>query len=100
MHTEAKALSQDASRRHVFLSFYLCEGEGAGKDENIHEVDEAVEEGDWSLHRQTVGGFDILQFMLVVDGGKITELFIDKSYIHPSIQFILSTGSLKLLTIQ
>ena len=44
--TEAKALSQDASRRHVFLSFYLGEVERAGEDENVHEVDEALQEGD------------------------------------------------------
>lgn len=42
VRTEAKALSQDASWRHVFLSFYLCEVEGAGKDENVHEANEAL----------------------------------------------------------
>ena len=42
VRTEAKALPQDASWRHVFLSFYLREVERAGKDEDIHEVDEAL----------------------------------------------------------
>lgn len=40
--TKAKTLPKDASGRHVFLCFYLCEVEGAGKNENIHQVDEAL----------------------------------------------------------
>lgn len=44
--TEAQALSQDASRRHVLLSFYLGKVEGAGKDEDVHQADEALQEGD------------------------------------------------------
>lgn len=40
--TEAKTLPKDASGRHVFLCFYLCEVEGAGENENIHQVDEAL----------------------------------------------------------
>lgn len=41
-YTKTKTLSEDASGRHVFLCFYLCEVEGAGKYENIHQVDEAL----------------------------------------------------------
>lgn len=41
-HTKTKTLSEDASGRHVFLRFYLCEVQGAGKNENIHQVDEAL----------------------------------------------------------
>lgn len=40
--TETKTLPQHATRRHVFLCFYLCEVEGAGKNENVHQVDEAL----------------------------------------------------------
>lgn len=40
--TEAKALSEDAPRGHVFLRFYLREVERAGKYENICQVDEAL----------------------------------------------------------
>lgn len=50
VRTKAKALSEDASRRHVLLRFYLSEVEGASKDENIREVDEALQERDGSLH--------------------------------------------------
>lgn len=42
VRTEAEALSEDAPRRHVFLSFDLGEVEGAGEDENVHQVDEAL----------------------------------------------------------
>lgn len=41
-NTKTKTLSEDASGRHVFLCFYLCEVEGTGKNENIHQVDEAL----------------------------------------------------------
>lgn len=40
--TEAKALSEDAPRGHVFLSFYLREVERAGKNKHIRQVDEAL----------------------------------------------------------
>lgn len=40
--TETQTLPEDATRRHVFLCFYLCEVEGAGKNENVHQVDEAL----------------------------------------------------------
>lgn len=43
--TKAKALPQNPPRGHVFLRFYLCEVETAGKNENICEVDEALQEG-------------------------------------------------------
>lgn len=58
--TEAKALSEDASRRHALLSFYLREVEGAGEDEDVHEADEPLEEGDGGLQRQALGRFDVL----------------------------------------
>lgn len=64
--TEAQALSQDASRRHVLLSFYLGKVEGAGKDEDVHQADEALQEGDRGLQRQALGRFNVLQFMLAV----------------------------------
>lgn len=63
--TEAKTLSEDASGGHVFLCFYLCEVEGAGENEDIHQVDEALQEGDGGFHCQTLRGFYVLQFMLV-----------------------------------
>lgn len=44
--TETQALPQDASRRHVLLSFYLGEVEGTGKDEDVHQAYEALQEGD------------------------------------------------------
>ncbi len=66
MRTKAKALSEDTSWWHIFLSFYLSEVKGAGKDENIHKVDEALQKGDRSLHRQALRWFNVLQFMLVV----------------------------------
>lgn len=40
--TKTKTLPEDATRRHVFLCFDLCEVEGAGKNENVHQVDEAL----------------------------------------------------------
>lgn len=73
VHTKSKALSEDASWWHIFLSFYLGEVKGAGKDENIHEVDEALKEGDGSLHGQTLRRFNVLQFMLVVERGTCAQ---------------------------
>lgn len=64
-YTKTKTLSEDASGRHVLLCFYLCEVEGAGEDEDIHQVDEALQEGDGRFHCQTLRGFYVLQFMLV-----------------------------------
>lgn len=64
--TEAEALAQDASRRHVLLSFYLGKVEGAGEDEDVHQADEALQEGDRGLQRQALGRFNVLQFMLAV----------------------------------
>lgn len=64
-YTKTKTLPKDATRRHVFLCFYLCEVEGAGKNEDVHQVDEALQEGDGGFHCQTLRGFDVLQFMLV-----------------------------------
>lgn len=64
--TEAEALAQDASRRHVLLSFDLGKVEGAGEDEDVHQADEALQEGDRGLQRQALGRFNVLQFMLAV----------------------------------
>lgn len=58
--TEAEALAEDASGRHVFLRFNLCEVEGAGEDENICKVDEALQEGYWSLNSQALGWLYLL----------------------------------------
>lgn len=67
--TETQALSQDASRRHVLLSFYLSKVEGAGEDEDVHEADQTLQEGDRGLQRQALGRFNVLQFMLLVHRG-------------------------------
>lgn len=69
MFTEAEALAQDSPRRHVLLRFDLGEVQRTGEDENVRQVDEALEEGDGGLHRQTLGRLDVLQLMLVGHGG-------------------------------
>lgn len=45
-HTQTQTLPEDASGRHVFLCFDLGEVEGARKNESVHKVDEALQEGD------------------------------------------------------
>lgn len=64
IRTQAKALSEDTPRGHVLLSLDLGEVEGGGEDQNIHQVDEALQEGDRRLHRQTLGRLNVLQIML------------------------------------
>ena len=61
---EAKALAEETSRRHVLLRLDLCEVEGAGEDEHVHQVDEALQEGDGRLHRQALRRFDVLHLVL------------------------------------
>lgn len=78
VRTEAKALSEDASWRHVLLSFYLGEVEGAGEDQNVHQVDDALQEGDRRPHHQALGGLNVLQIMLDVERGTFTKLSMGK----------------------
>lgn len=68
--TKAKALPQNPPRGHVFLRFYLCEVQTAGKNENICEVDEALHEGNRSLKSQALRRLNVLQFMLKVNRRK------------------------------
>lgn len=51
-NTKTKTLAEDSSGRHVFLCLDLREVEGAGKDEDVHQADEALQEGDGGLHCQ------------------------------------------------